>query len=230
MQAILKCGKFKEFVNYLAQNGYEEGELTFSKDGLEFYQISDNMIYLVKKSIPASEFKELHIEKKVKLGVNLAFLNRVLKAFDRHKDIEISKEKNKVSVKQGAIKINLNLIAIEKQEIPRLPPEGKTKVTVKTKALQEALKKAVLFNDTRVTLKANGSFIIETSSDDTGKYEEVIETSLQEGEEAEVIANPEFLYNLLDEEKITISIEKEKPIKIEGENLTCWLAPCLDIE
>lgn len=230
MQAVLECGKFKEFVDYLVKNYYDEGELIFSKSGLEFQQISSDRIFLVERKIPASEFKELHIEKKARLGVNLAFLNRVLKAFDRHKDLEISTEKNKLSIKQGAIKINLNLIDVETEEIPNLPPEAKTKVTVKTKDLREALKKAVLFNNKRVILKANGSFIIEASSDDTGKYEEVIETSLQEGEEAEVIADPEYLYNLIDGEKITISIEKEKPIKIEGENLVCWLAPCIDME
>lgn len=235
MKAKIEAKKLKKFVEYLLKNGYSEGNLIFSAKGLEFYQVSPDLIALVQSVIPKSEFSELEIKKEeqIKAGVSLEFLARVLKEFKG--EIEITIEGNKLIISgTQQSKAGINLIEVSSHEIPKTLPEPETTVAISKDDLQEAVKKAMIFNSETVILKANGSFIVEANSPEFGEYREVILASLQKGlqkgSEVSVLVEPSRFYNLIstDAKDITISIEKEKPIKIKAENLTCWIAPKLE--
>lgn len=222
----------------------DEAEFIVDPSALLLKATDPSQISMVDFSLPKDAFKEYNIEEKMKLGLDLNYLNQIVaraKADDTL-CLELSKDKSRliVQLKGGSMRtFQVPLIDISSSELPNPKINFDAVVKLRAALLQDALKDASLIGS-HVSLGVDSDkFFVKAGSskgnldNETGK-EGLIE--LNASKPASSMFPLDYLQNMLkvpsSDAEVTLKIKTDAPIEVSYEigkaSLRYFLAPRIE--
>ena len=226
----------------------DEAEFIVDENALVLKATDPSQISMVDFKLGKEAFKEYSVDGKMKLGMDLDYLNQVMgraKA-DDVLVIELSEDKSRLLVQfkgSSSRKFQVPLIDISAAEIPNPKIEFEADVKMKAAILQDALKDAALISthvslgveNDKFVVKANsskGSLHNETQKDDKNLIE------LNASKPAISMFPLDYLQDMLkvpsSDSEVTVKLKNDAPVEISyniGQaSLTFFLAPRIESE
>lgn len=144
-----------------------EGNFRFNDSGLAFKALDPSQVVLADLKLPKELFEKFDVEPSL-IGLNLQELNKVLKRVDNNSALEMNLLDSTLSLKiksEFEKTFSLPLLDLNEEETnePKIS-NFDAEIEINAKVFQEALKDASLFGTTVVLTVKEGTFLIETSS------------------------------------------------------------------
>ncbi len=228
----------------------EEATFHVSPDGIRLRTLDPSKVAMVDFELPKEAFDEYVCSERVKIGVNLSELLKLLKRAGRDEYVELSFDK-----KSGRLKVslmgkyartfNMPTLEAEEEEVPTPRVTFNVKAEMRAGGLNKAIEDASLVSD-HVKLEADDEkLILRATGDLMGAIVE-----LKKGSEAllnvEAIESSKatFSLNYLSEivkaasatsDVVTLEFSTDMPIKLDfkqpkGGKLVYYLAPRMETE
>ena len=226
----------------------DEAEFLLDENGLVLKATDPSQISMIDFKLGKAAFKEYSVDDKIKLGLDMAYLNQVTSRgkSDDLLSIELSEDKSRLVVQfkgSSSRKFQVPLIDISAAELPNPKIDFDATVKLKASVLQDALKDASLISshvalgveNDRFFVKANsskGSLDNETAKDDKSIIE------LNASKSASSMFPLDYLQDMLKvpagDTEITLKLKSDAPIELSyniGQaSLTYFLAPRIESE
>jgi proliferating cell nuclear antigen len=178
----------KAIVEVLSTIVDETVNFTASEKGFGTIAMDPSHVSMISLQIPKDSFEEFKCDKKVKIGVNLGNLNKILKriAGNSKMDLELLEKGNKLSMKITNKTFTTNLVDLEEEgEYPEPKMNFNTKIKLGDPSkLSEAIKDAELFSD-HITLTTENKTLELKASGDNGEFSTIWNAAKDEDLEIE---------------------------------------------
>jgi len=223
-----------------------EAEFVVGKESMTLKATDPSNISMVDFELPAKAFRSYDVDEPVKLGVDLDYLNQVMKRSKSNDRLSLSLSEDRSSLVvefkgKSERKFQIPLIDISGNEIPPLKIEFDAIISLNAEILQDGLKDAVLFsshvilsaNEKEFSIKANSSK--GTLNSVTKKTDAAIK-SLDLKEDAEAMYPLDYLQDMLktasSDTAVEIKLKNDAPLfvsfKIGEATISYFLAPRME--
>ncbi len=226
----------------------DEAEFILDENALLLKATDPSQISMVDFRLEKSAFKEYDVDGKMKLGLDLDYLNQVVSRAksDDALSLELSEDKSRLLIEFSGVstrKFQVPLIDISAAELPNPKIDFDAEVILKAAVLQDALKDAALIS-THVSLGVDSDkfFVKATSSkgaldNETGKGDKGL-VELKASQPASSMFPLDYLQDMMkgpgSDSNVCIKLKKDAPVeisyKIGKASLTFFLAPRIESE
>jgi len=226
----------------------DEAEFTLDENALLLKATDPSQISMVDFKMEKSAFKEYTIDSKMKLGMDLDYLNQIMSRAksDDLLSIELNEDKSRLLVQfKGAStrKFQVPLIDISSAELPNPKIEFDATVKLRAGVLQDAFKDAALIS-THISLGVESdSFFVRASSskgsvDNETKKDDKNLLELNASQPASSMFPLDYLRDMLkgpsSDSEVTVKLKTNAPVEISyaigAANITYFLAPRIESE
>ncbi len=248
MKLVLeKASDFQKSINAISVL-IDEAEFILDENALLLKATDPSQISMVDFRMEKGAFKEFNVEGKMKLGMDLDYLNQIMGRAkpDDLLSIELSEDKSRLVVRfkgNSTRKFQVPLIDISAAELPNPKIDFDATVKLKAAVLQDALKDAALIS-THVSLGVDSDcFFVKASSskgtvDNETKKDDKSLIELNASKPAASMFPLDYLQDMLKvpggDADITLKLKGDAPIEISynigSASLTYFLAPRIESE
>jgi len=247
MKLVLeKAGDFQKCISAISVL-IDEAEFVVDNEAVALKATDPSQISMIDFLLPKKAFKEFDAEDKIKLGMDLDYLNQIMSRAkaDDLLSLELNEDKSRLVIGfkgSSSRKFQAPLIDISAAELPNPKIEFDATVKLKAAILQDALKDAALIS-THVSLGVdNDRFFVKASSskgtvdNETAKGDGIVE--LNASKACASMFPLDYLQDMLkapaSDNEVVVKLKDDAPVEISysigDASLTYFLAPRIESE
>ena len=221
---------FKRNVLAVASITTDEVLFVAENDGIFFYGMDPSHVALALIDWPSCDFESYKWDEKVRIGVHVGTLSKIVKRLSPEASVEISVKNENMMLKSDSTQFKMRLLDVNEQRrrIPQIP--ATVEFTVDAKSLAKIIGDVEVSSD-YINFKANGDKLSFAGKGDGGEVEITTDIVSIFGDEykggASASYSIEYLKPFVDnmEGDMTLKFAEEKPATLDCGHVRFIVAP-----